>query len=311
MKYYMAPLEGITTFPLRNAHRLVFPGTDKYYTPFISTTDDFVLKKRDLRDLLPENNRGAALVPQLLTNSPSAMLRTAAKLAALGYHEINLNLGCPYGTVVAKKRGAGMLRDPGELDRFLEAVFRGLGPASPQISVKTRIGISDPSEAETLIRVFNRYPISELTIHPRFQKELYRGTPHLELFGNMFRESRNPVCYNGDVECPADVQKLTADFPALDAVMIGRGLIRRPSLVRELQGGPPASREELLRYYREVEAATAAVMPDENARMHRMKEFMEYFGPSLAGSDHRLAELLKAPSWSRYKGAMEAILYGS
>jgi tRNA-dihydrouridine synthase len=311
MKFYMAPLEGVTTYPLRAAHHGCFPGTDRYYTPFISTGKSFLMKKRDCIGILPENNEGIELVPQLLTNDAVSFLRTAETIMTYGWREINLNLGCPYNTVAAKKRGSGFLKYPDELDRFFDTLFQKAeadSPAGIRISVKTRIGVEDVSEAAGLMRIYNRYPIAELTIHPRLRSEMYSGEPHLDVFGEMLAVSRNPVCYNGDINTADDFRRLTERFPDLQAVMIGRGLIRYPGLVRELQGGAKASKAELVNYYHEVLRRTAAVLPDENSRMQRMKEFWKYFGRSFAGSDGHLLDLLKAKNYAQYQGAVEVLL---
>ena len=185
---------------------------------------------KEMRDVLPENNAGVPVVPQILTNRAGDFLLASKKLAEMGYREINLNLGCPSGTVTAKKKGSGFLLYPDDLDRFFDEVFSDASVRNGefQISVKTRIGKNEVEEWPEIMEVYNRYPISELTVHPRIQKEFYKGVPHLDVFADILKESRNPVVYNGDLFTAEHMKKFREKFPSVENVMIGRGLIRNP-----------------------------------------------------------------------------------
>ncbi len=185
-KIDFAPMEGITGFVFRNAFHQVFSGVDRYYTPFLSPGPDIGIPKRDRRDILPENNRGVPVVPQILTNRAEDFLKTAELLYDFGYREVNLNLGCPSGTVVAKKKGAGFLSEPALLKNFLDDVFYGASRMMPdlRISVKTRIGVNSPEEFPPLLAMFRQYPMSELIIHPRVRKEQYKGLVHMDVFAD-------------------------------------------------------------------------------------------------------------------------------
>ena len=173
MKYYFAPMEGITGYIYRNVHHRFFPGMDKYFSPFISPGTKKTMTPKELRDILPENNQDYTLIPQILTNRSGDFLRLCRDLKEYGYKEVNLNLGCPSGTVVAKKKGAGFLEYPNELDRFLEEIFAG---TDLKISIKTRIGKDDPEEFEKLLEIYNKYPLEELIIHPRVQTDYYKNS---------------------------------------------------------------------------------------------------------------------------------------
>ena len=230
MNYYFAPMEGVTGYVYRNAHDAIFPGIDKYFTPFVSPNQNRCFTPREKRDILPENNRGICVVPQILTNRSDYFLRTMKELAAFGYQEVNLNLGCPSGTVVSKGKGAGFLEDADKLDAFFDEVFQKADLEKMKISVKTRIGKNEVEEWPEIMEVYNRYPISELTVHPRIQKEFYKGVPHLDVFADILKESRNPIVYNGDLFTAEHMKKFREKFPTVENVMIGRGLIRNPAL---------------------------------------------------------------------------------
>ena len=229
---YFAPLEGITTYPYRNLHHKYFGGVDKYFTPFLAPGPEQGMSVKEMRDVLPENNAGVPVVPQILTNRAGDFLLASKKLAEMGYREINLNLGCPSGTVTAKKKGSGFLLYPDDLDRFFDEVFSDAAVRNGEflVSVKTRIGKNEVEEWPELMQVYNRYPIHELTVHPRIQKEFYKGTPHLDVFADILKESRNPVVYNGDLFTVEKVKEFREKFPTVGTVMIGRGLIRNPAL---------------------------------------------------------------------------------
>lgn len=320
---YFAPLEGITGYTFRNVYDSCFPGADRYYTPFIAANHTHSYKSKEGKDIAPENNTVSCLIPQVLTNKAEDFLWAAESLAAKGYREINLNLGCPSPTVVSKKKGAGFLGEPEVLDRFFEEVFAGLPDI--HISVKTRIGMRDTDEAARLMEIYNRYPICELIIHPRLQSELYKGKPHRDVFLDMLRESRHPVCYNGDICSPEDLETLRAcmtdtgayigkpseniapveeerDRAGLQAVMIGRGFLRRPGLIRELRGGEAASPAELEQFHdRLLEAYIRDLSPKD--AMFRMKELWAYMKDSFPGADRYVKRLLKTKEIMAYRAA--------
>lgn len=244
MLYNAAPMEGITTYIYRRAHARWYGGIDKYFTPFIAGKK---MTAREVRDILPENNDGVVLVPQILTNKAGDFLEIAQRIAAYGYDTVNLNLGCPSGTVTAKKRGAGFLGEPEALDAFLAEIYE---KCPLKISIKTRLGIQDLKEWDRLLDIYAKYPVQELIVHTRLLREFYTGAPHPEAYAKAAERlhSRNigsadsagiPLCYNGDIlsaESLWDLRSGTAGIGTpIDRVMIGRGLLRNPALGRQLR----------------------------------------------------------------------------
>ena len=228
MNYYFAPMEGLTDSIYRREHHRFFPGVDRYYMPFFSPTIHRSLTARESRELPQADSTALCAVPQILTKAAEDFLWAAQVCRDLGYEEINLNTGCPSGTVVAKGKGSGMLRDVEELDRFLDGIFS----ASPlPISVKTRLGLDSPQEFPAILDVFNRYPIRELTIHPRVRKQFYEGDVHREWFTYAVEHSKNPLCFNGDIRTLSDTEALQVQYPSVKSVMIGRGLIADPGML--------------------------------------------------------------------------------
>ena len=228
MRYYFAPMEGLTDSVFRRLHHTYFPGVDRYYMPFISPTQHRTLTHREARELPMADSVPFTAIPQVLTKVAEDFVWAAGQCAQRGYTEVNLNLCCPSGTVVSKGKGSGMLADPDKLDRFLDGVFS----ASPiPVSVKSRLGMTDPQEFPRLMEIYNRYPIVELTLHPRVRKAFYSGSVDMEMFAYCAENSKNPLCYNGDICTLEDIERIKAQFPQAESVMIGRGLIGDPGML--------------------------------------------------------------------------------
>ena len=230
MRYYFAPLEGITDSIYRRLHHKYFPGIDRYFMPFLSPTIHRTLTHREDRELPMADSVDFTAVPQVLTKVPEDFLWAAQVCQDRGYTEVNLNVGCPSGTVVSKGKGSGMLRNPGELDAFLDQVFAG---CPIPITVKTRLGLENPEEFPALLEVFNRYPIAELTVHPRVRKDFYREAVREDWFRYAYENSKNPLCYNGNLCKKEDISRISEVYPQVESVMIGRALIGDPGMLAE------------------------------------------------------------------------------
>ena len=217
--------------------------------------------------------------------------RAAEVVADMGYTEVNLNLGCPSGTVTAKGKGSGMLRDPVKLDAFLAAVFAN---AEGPISVKTRLGVEKPEEFAAILDIYNRYPICELTIHPRVMRQLYRGQADRAAFAASLPGCRMPVCYNGDVTTAADLHTLEAQYPQLSGIMVGRGIIADPALFREARGGAPAAREELRGYLDDLYHGYSELFGSAGCAVSRMKGHWFYLIHKFEGAEKLEKQLRKA-----------------
>ncbi len=273
MKYYFAPMEGVTGYIYRNAHNSIWGGIDKYFAPFIVANQTAKFKTRDINDILPEHNQGLLLIPQLLTNNAKDFIHTSKRIKELGYQEINLNLGCPSGTVVSKFRGSGFLAKQEELDLFLEKIFAA---SITKISIKTRIGKDNPEEFYELIQVFNKYPLEELIIHPRIQKDLYKNKPNLDVFKDAMSLSNNPICYNGDITTTDEYNKFMQQFPSVSTIMIGRGLIANPGLVRNITDNIKLEKQQLKEFHDIIYKEYQSVLFGERNVLFKMKELWFY-----------------------------------
>jgi tRNA-dihydrouridine synthase len=273
MKFYFAPMEGLTGYIYRNAHNAHFNSIDKYFSPFIVTNQSISFKTREINDILPENNQGLVLVPQLLTNNAKDCIQTAKKIKLLGYDEINLNLGCPSKTVVSKNKGSGFLSKTKELDAFLDELFSA---EIMNISVKTRIGKDDPEEFYHLIEIFNKYPIQELIIHPRIQKDFYKNKPNLEIFRQAVSLSKNPICYNGDIFTVKDYKDFSKEFPNVDTIMLGRGLLANPGLVSAITTNVKLDKNVLKDFHDQIYEQYKKTLFGDKPVLFKMKELWYY-----------------------------------
>lgn len=304
MKFYMAPMEGITGYIFRNAYHQFFHPMDKYYTPFISPNNSKKLMTRELLDILPENNRGLMIVPQILTNCAEDFIRVAFRLKALGYEEINLNLGCPSAGVAGKGKGAGFLARPDELNRFLDEIFSAL---EMNISVKSRLGLTDSEEIYQLLDIYNRYPLHELILHPRIQRDFYNEIPDVKMFGEAVKASKNRLCYNGDIYSAGDYCKLRALYPQIDAVMLGRGILRNPGLLNIIQGSESGGIERIRQFHNQLFADYCQILRHERAVMAKMKELWFYLGNDLFAEADQTYEIKRTRSLKEYEKAAEQL----
>ena len=302
MRYYFAPMEGLTDSVFRRLHHQFFPGIDRYYMPFISPTVHRELTPRESRELPPADSVRFRAVPQLLTKVADDFLWTAGKCRELGYEEVNLNLGCPSGTVTAKGKGSGMLKDPDSLERFLDEIFTA---APLPVSIKTRIGFDDPTEFPKLLDIFNRYPICELTIHPRVRKQFYSGSADRDMFAWATENTKLPLVYNGDIASQKDIDDISRQFSKVDAVMIGRGLVADPGMLTP-GGTTAAALEDFLDSL--LEEYLVLFGGSRNA-MFRLKEHWGMLLGRFENSEKLGKQLRKTTDLSEYRAITHQILH--
>lgn len=302
MRVYFAPMEGLTDAAFRRLHHKYFPGVDRYYMPFISPTVHRSLTPREARELPPADSVGFTAIPQLLGKCPEDLAWAAQQCKDLGYSQVNLNLGCPSGTVVAKGKGAGMLADPEQLDRFLDELF---SKTDLPISIKTRLGIQQSEEFERLLAIYNRYPLCELIVHPRVRKAFYAGQCDMEMFAYAVRESQADVCYNGNINTQEDIERIHARFPSVNAVMVGRALIADPGLFTP--GGTTAA--QLEGFLDELFETYCTLFGSRRNAMFRMKENWHYLLALFEGSEKLGKQLRKTTDYDTFRSLTHQIIH--
>lgn len=306
-----APMEGITGRVFRKIFNKHFGGVDNYYTPFITPKEKRGLDKKDLKELFPENNEGITIIPQILTSSGDAFNFTAEKLMELGYREINLNLGCPSGTVVNKGRGSGALKDIKSLEKLLDVIYSEAECTGLKVSIKTRIGYDKADEFEGILSVYQKFPLHKLIIHPRTRNEFYRGEIHKESFElaiNKYAYDLNKISYNGELNTSEDISNLLDEFPKINNLMIGRGLLRYPFLLEDISRNISADRQKRLKnyldelfltYFEEFNGSRTAVL--------KMKELWSYLKESFEYCENYVKEIKKAKGIAEYRAAVNVL----
>ncbi len=302
-----APMEGVTRAVFRSRHHSRFGGADQYFVPFLSPSADGVFSPKELREVLPEHCAGVPTVPQLMAGRAEHFLWAAKLMGELGYRQVDLNLGCPSGTVVAKHKGSGLLADPGALDRFLHDIFEGMAGTGVALSAKTRMGLEDPGEFPAILAVLKRYPFCQLTVHPRLRRQFYQGSPSWEAYGLAQEHISVPLCYNGDIFTGGDYARLRERFPRAGRVMLGRGLVADPALPRVLRGGPPLERKELRAFHDDLLEDYRGCIQGEINVLHKMKELWNYWEGHFPEDKKGLKALRKSKTVKEYLSAAEAL----
>lgn len=323
MDLYVAPLEGITGYIFRNAYQAYFGAEAKqYYSPFLSLGTKIGIKDKERRDVLPANNENYKLIPQVMTISSEDFHKTKPILRDYGYEEININFGCPARTVTSGGRGSGALADLNKLDEFLGEIFKG---GDKNISIKTRIGIKYTEEFASVMEIYNKYPIKELTIHPRVQKEQYKGVPHQDVFVEALRTAKMPVCYNGDINSVEDYVKLMKLIGEntdkhISAIMIGRGLLMDPALIRKItaytknpasysEENFSASNREVKDFLCKLKSDYSAIYSGQLPVLFKLKEIWCYLGRGIYADEPKLLKkLLKSKTLDEYEVYMQQML---
>ena len=326
MKFYYAPLEGITRYIFRNAYEKYYGGIDKYFAPFISPTDNCFLTPKNVRELCPEHNQGIKLVPQILTNNSVAFIGAAKGLYDMGYKEINLNLGCPSGTVCAKKKGAGFLTEWYEMEQLFDSIYEWADSNNVKISIKTRLGRFAPEEFYDILEIYNRYPISELIVHPRIEKDYYKGKPRMEFYEYAVEHSKAPVIYNGNLFTCEDIIKRSETS---DTVMLGRGLLYNPEIIKQfviyedecneikthdsidatekLSQDKACDFKNFWNFHDEIYHGYQEIMaPDKNVLFH-MKELWTYWKELYTDCDREIRNILKTKNYGEYEAAIRQL----
>lgn len=307
MKFYLAPLEGVTGYIYRNAYYDIFGGFDKYFAPFISPSQNRKLAGKEIRDILPENNENVKLIPQVLASNPKYFIRGVKQIEEMGYDEINFNAGCPSGTVVTKGKGAGFLKDTEQMDRFFEEVFDNV---DVKLSVKTRIGMETSDNFEKIMEVYNRYPFHEVIIHPRTREQMYKGCADIEAFRKAEEISKNRLCYNGDIFTTEDYHRIICKELGeknITAVMLGRGIIGNPNLLNEIKNDCGRDYERIKKFHDRLYHDYKEIIHGDIHIIYKMREIWNYLSESFPDSHKCLKMIRKASNLYKYDMAVEEI----
>jgi tRNA-dihydrouridine synthase B len=306
----LAPMRGLTGNIYRDVFARRFGGIDRAMAPFIATVKPDKIKPSLMRDIDPECNPSLPVIPQLIGNDPDDFLAMAEVVAALGHEELNWNLGCPWPMVVKRKRGSGVLAHPELIEAMLDRVA---GHARYRLSLKVRLGVGRADQLLELVPLINRYPLSEVIIHPRTASQMYAGTPDLDMFARCLETITHPVVYNGDINSVADFKRLSERFPSVRRWMIGRGLLVDPFLALAIRGDHSAGDgdvarirsflDELYDCYREQLSGPGPVLG-------RMKELWVYQSQWFVDGPRNTKKIQRSQTLAQYERAVDAFFAG-
>jgi tRNA-dihydrouridine synthase len=301
----LAPLQGLTDFIFRNSFEKFFTGLDLTYSPFIRIERGEVRRSK-LRDIDPENNSAAKLIPQILTNKAEEFIYLANMITEMGYEEINWNLGCPFPMIARHNLGSGMLKDPKQIDDMLTEV---LSKISCKLSIKVRSGYENETDLIELLPLLNKHSLTEIIIHPRTGLQQYKGDVNREVFEKCIPLTKHKLTYNGDINSIKDYNNFRNKFSSTDSIMIGRGIIANPFLAMDIKGITiEGDRLEIFKqFHGELLLAYSDLLNGDMQILKRMQGFWEYFSLSFTNSRKVLKKIKKTTNASKYINAVNEI----
>lgn len=307
LRLSLGPFQGITDAPFRNVFKKHFGGIDKFYTPFFTGIQKDHAKNMQVEEIDPRCNDVETLTPQILSTDAEEMLRFASQCKALGYKEINLNMGCPFPRVANKKRGCGLLPYPEKIDALLGRVFEEI---DLKFSVKCRLGYFSPDEIVPVIEVFNQYPLSELIIHPRIGKQLYKGDADVQRFVALIPAIKVPLVYNGDIVSVESFEKICEEVKPVNEFMLGRGLLANPFLAEDIRVMPQATlnrTDRLHDYVNDLYEDRLRHAGGSPKVLGRMKELWSYLMHSFDEPQDIWRKIKKINALKEYEEAVETV----
>ncbi len=305
MKIYFAPLQGFTEDAYRRIHNSIVGGVDAYYTPFIRV-ENGKIRPKDLRDIRAEFNDGVNVVPQVIASSAQEMRLTLSAIAENGYRRADINMGCPFPLQTRHGRGAGLLPYPQKIAEIM-AVAEEYD--NIEFSVKMRLGLDGKDEWKEVLPLLNKAHLSHITLHPRIASQQYKGEVDLQSFADFASLCEHPLVYNGDICTTDDINRINQSFPNLKGIMIGRGLLARPTLALEYRNGEEITSSARIATIKKMHSALLAhyerIIPGEAQCLNKIRTFWEYMEPELGKKAHK--KIMKAGNMKNYLAAIQNI----
>lgn len=302
---YFAPLQGYTEDVYRRIHQEMAGGITAYYTPFIRL-EHGEMRSKDLRDIRPEFNTGVPVVPQVIARDGAEMAKLMEYIKPLGYKRIDINMGCPFPLQTRHGRGCGILQHPDKVAEIMEVVKQH---GDNQFSVKMRLGLEQNDEWKAVLPILNAAPLCQITLHPRIGTQQYKGTIDRDSFAAFRQECQHPLVYNGDILTVEDLRKLQQEYPDLAGVMIGRGLLARPTMAYEYQNDTEFTSQKVLQVIRDMHARMLAhyeqIIPGESQRLNKVRSFWDYMEETLGRKAWK--KVMKAGNLKNYLEAVRAL----
>lgn len=302
---HFAPLQGYTEDAYRRLHYELMGGVAEYYTPFVRLEHGEV-RSKDLRDIRPENNVREIVTPQIIVNGGEEMCKLLEVVLPMGYQRIDVNMGCPFPLQTRHGRGAGILSDVKKVKEVCE-IIRNTSNIS--FSVKMRLGLNNNDEWKHILPILNDTPLRHITLHPRIASQQYKGEVDMTAFEAFAQSCQHPLIYNGDLQKVEDIQRLEEHSPTLSGVMIGRGLLARPSLAIEYVTGKTWNERQIIDAIRQMHDLLMAyyqkIIPGETQQLTKLRTFWDYMEPTLGRKQWK--KVVKAGNMKNYLAAVSSL----
>lgn len=275
-RLYLAPIQGHTDFIYRGLYHKTFGHIDKYFIPYITHEHDGSIRSSKLKDMLSQNNTGIHSVPQILPSNEQEALSLCRIIKDNGFSEVNVNLGCPFPMLVNRGKGCGLLLHPEKIEKILFAIFDCF---NLNISVKTRSGLNNHDELEPVIPILNKFPLTEVILHPRYGKQMYKGLADIDVFLKYKKIINHPMVYNGDIDITNVSQMLSEKLRDQQTLMIGRGILQNPLLPFKILSIPENNAAlQIIPFIEQLINGYIDKLQQEPHVLHKMQEHIQYLG---------------------------------
>ncbi len=303
MNIHFAPIQGYTEDVYRRLHNKIFGGVDVYYTPFVRIEHGDV-RSKDMRDVRPQFNEGVNIVPQVIASGGGELKMLLDKLIPMGYKRIDINMGCPFPLQTKHGRGAGLMANPEKVKEIAKVIKER---SDIQFSVKMRLGLDNADEWKEVISILNEVPLVQITVHPRIATQQYKGELNMEAFDSLLNECKHPIIYNGEIQSVEDILRIEKTYgDKIAGVMIGRGLLARPSLAFEYKNGTTLSDSQLISKIRELHSHLLehyqTIIPGEAQQLNKIRTFWDYMEETIGRKNWK--KLKKAGNMKNYIAAL-------
>lgn len=277
VKLFSAPLQGYTEAVWRHCHADIYGGVDSYFTPF-ARVEKGEVRKKDIRDIVNPLNDNHKPIAQIIFRDINEFSLLCDWLMANGVSHIDLNLGCPFVPQVKKGRGAAVVANPALLAEVSRLMTDKYGDIS--FSLKMRPGVADVNEWKSAASIISSMPLTHITVHPRTARQQYAGDISFDTFAEIASSTRHKIVFNGNISSPSDIDSILSRFPDLHGVMVGRGLLARPSVFCEWREGSewsqPRRSEALYEFHDRILKHYDSTLCGDAQILCKIKPFWDY-----------------------------------
>lgn len=304
---HFAPLQGFTDFIFRSAHHNIYNNIKSYYSPFIRLESNNSFRNKDIKDILPENNQGVNIIPQIIAGKPEEAKVIIDMLSTKGYRHIDINMGCPFPLITKKGKGAGILQYPDKVKEITDLLDKY---EDIEFSLKMRSGMNDCNECLKITDIINNSNLKYITMHPRTGKQQYTGKADKEIFIKFAEKCNKPLIYNGDIRNIEDIKETVAIAPDIKGIMIGRGLLENPALAMEYENDKEldiAMKKELLgKFHSKIYGEYVRTLHGESQVLSHLQPLWTYLYPELEKKLRK--RIIKSTKLDNYMKAVEEAL---